>query len=236
MQEPRPWRRWFANAALVGIDSLFLRLVLPTAAVGAAAWADHAQVGLFATLPVTLPNWAIVLLSLLALDLAIWAQHIVMHRVPLLWRLHRVHHSDTTFDTTTALRFHPFEIGLSMLYKMAVVVALGAPVVAVVLFEILLNAAALFNHGNARLPESIDRWLRLVLVTPDMHRVHHSVYREETDSNFGFCLSMWDRLFRTYRATPRDGHDAMRIGLLELGDLSVQSLVGLLLQPFRMFR
>jgi sterol desaturase/sphingolipid hydroxylase (fatty acid hydroxylase superfamily) len=156
----------------------------------------------------------------------------VLHRVPLLWRIHRVHHSDTMFDTTTALRFHPFEIGLSMLYKMAVVVALGAPLFAVVLFEILLSVAALFNHSNVRLAVPIDRWLRLVIVTPDMHRVHHSVYRDETDSNFGFCLSFWDRLFLTYRPAPREGHLAMRIGLTALRDASAQSLGKLLAQPF----
>lgn len=224
-------RRWTANLGLVVIDALALRLLGPATGIGAALIAADRGWGLFNLL--ALPWWAAVPLALVLLDLAIYGQHVVSHRLPLLWRLHRVHHSDIAFDATTAVRFHPVEILLSMLYKAAVVILLGAPAVAVLAFEVILNAAALFNHGNVRLPDAIDRRLRLAIVTPDMHRVHHSLHRQETDSNFGFCLSWWDRLFGTYRAAPRDGHAGMTIGLGAFRDDRAQRLHQLLLQPFR---
>ncbi|HMW31367.1 MAG TPA: sterol desaturase family protein, partial [Plasticicumulans sp.] len=173
------------------------------------------------------------MLSLLLLDLAIWAQHVAMHRVPLLWRLHRVHHTDTDFDTSTALRFHPLEIGLSMLWKIVLVLALGAPVAAVAGFELLLSACALFNHANLALPAPVDAWLRRVLITPDVHRIHHSIHRDETDSNFGFSVVWWDHLFGTWRSAPRDGHATMTIGLDGFRAPQAQRLGALLLQPLR---
>lgn len=206
--------RWFTNLTITIIDNLTLRLmnmVLPLLAVGAALDATAQGWGLFNAL--SLPFWVAVVACVLFLDLAIWAQHLVFHKIPVLWRLHRVHHADRDFDVTTALRFHPIEIAASMLIKIGVVYLLGAPALAVIVFEVILNASAMFNHTNMRLPLQLDRWLRLVLVTPDMHRVHHSVHRNETDSNYGFCLSVWDRMFGTYTAQPRDGHEDMVIGL-----------------------
>jgi sterol desaturase/sphingolipid hydroxylase (fatty acid hydroxylase superfamily) len=173
------------------------------------------------------------LASIIALDLAVYAQHVAMHAAPPLWRLHRMHHADLDFDVTTGVRFHPLEILISMAWKMAVVAALGAPAFAVFLFEIALNATSLFNHANLTLPAPLDRVLRLLIVTPDMHRVHHSVVRRETDSNFGFNLSLWDRLFGTYRAQPAAGHEAMTIGLPSFRDARELRLDRLLTQPFR---
>ncbi len=231
-----PWRkpvartrRWSSNLGIIAIDSLLVRLVFPVAAVGAALWAEGQGVGLFAGLPF----WLAVPSGVLLLDLAIYLQHRVFHAVPWLWRLHRMHHADTEFDTTTGLRFHPIEILLSMAIKIAVVVALGLPAVAVLVFEILLNATALFSHGNLRLPPVLDARLRRVLVTPDMHRVHHSVLRDETDSNFGFCLAWWDRLFGTYRAEPAAGRAGLTIGLPAFRAAGEQRLDRLLTQPFR---
>jgi sterol desaturase/sphingolipid hydroxylase (fatty acid hydroxylase superfamily) len=223
--------RWVANLGLAVVDTILLRLAFPAALVGTAALASQAGWGLFNV--VALPPGVAFVVSVLVLDLAVYGQHVVMHRVPLLWRLHRVHHTDVEFDTTSGVRFHPVEIALSMVYKMAVVLAIGAPAAAVLVFEVLLNAASLFNHGNVRLPASIDRVLRLAVVTPDMHRVHHSLYRDETDSNFGFSLTVWDRLFGTYRSQPRDGHVAMTIGLAEFRGERDRRLDRLLLQPLR---
>lgn len=207
-------RRWFTNLAIAGIDATVLRimalLAVPVAAVAAATWAQANGWGLLNWLDV--PAWIGLPLALIVLDLAIYAQHVASHRFPILWRLHKVHHTDVEFDVTTAVRFHPVEIGLSMLWKIVVVVALGAGPWAVVLFEVILNGCAMFNHGNIKLPLLLDRIVRLVLVTPDMHRVHHSVYRSEHDSNYGFNLSIWDRLFRTYTPQPVDGHVKMVIG------------------------
>lgn len=222
--------RWTNNIALVALDTLLVRLAFPMAAVGAALWAEGAGWGLFHWLGV--PWWLAVPLAVLLLDLAIYTQHVVFHAVPALWRLHRVHHADLEFDVTTGLRFHPLEILLSMAIKIALVVALGAPAVAVLIFEVLLNATSQFNHGNVRLPAPVDRALRRIVVTPDMHRVHHSVVRAETDSNYGFCLSWWDRLFGTYRAEPAAGHDGMTIGLEEFRTPRDLWLDRLLLQPF----
>lgn len=223
--------RWGNNLGVVVLNTVLLRLVFPAAAVGVALLAESRGWGVLAMLE--LPGWLAVLIAVMLLDLAIWAQHVVFHAVPVLWRLHRMHHTDTDFDVTTGLRFHPIEILLSMLIKAAVIILLGAPAVAVLIFEVLLNATSMFNHGNVRLPARVDRVLRWVVVTPDMHRVHHSWHPEETNSNYGFNLPWWDRLFRTYRAQPRDGHEGMTIGInlfREPGDMRLDRL---LLQPFR---
>jgi sterol desaturase/sphingolipid hydroxylase (fatty acid hydroxylase superfamily) len=225
---PRRARR-LVNLSLVVIDAALLWLLLPAAAVGASLFAGAHGWGLFNT--VAAPPWLGAVVTVVALDLAVWAQHVAMHKIGPLWRLHRVHHTDLDFDTTTGIRFHPLEILLSTIYKAMVVVALGAPLAAVVAFEILLNASSLFAHGNVRLPPALDETIRRVVVTPDMHRVHHSVRRRETDSNYGFNLSVWDRLFGTYRAQPRDGHDGMIIGLPEFRRSPEQRLGRLLLQP-----
>ncbi len=224
--------RWGNNLALVLLDSLLLRLLFPAAAVGMAAFATTAGWGLFNYLH--WPLWLELLLSVVLLDLVIYLQHVMVHAVPLFWRLHRVHHADLDYDVTTALRFHPIEILLSMVVKFAAIAALGAPVVAVVIFEVLLNAMAMFNHGNVQLPQGLDRWLRWLVVTPDMHRVHHSVEDDETNSNFGFNLSLWDRLMGTYRAEPRAGHTGMTIGIRKFREVKeAVRLDGLLLMPFR---
>jgi sterol desaturase/sphingolipid hydroxylase (fatty acid hydroxylase superfamily) len=221
--------RWLANLGLVVIDAALLWLLLPAAAVGASLLARAHGWGLFNT--VAAAPWLAAVVTVVALDLAIWAQHVAMHKVRPLWRLHRVHHSDLDVDTTTGVRFHPLEILLSMIYKASLVIALGAPAAAAVAFEILLNASSLFTHGNVRLPPAVDKAIRSLVVTPDMHRVHHSVLREETDSNFGFNLSVWDRLFGTYRAQPHAGHDGMTIGLPAFRQPREQRLGRLLLQP-----
>ncbi len=191
-------RRWPANLALVATDTLLLRLAIPLLAVGVALWAETAQFGLFHWLD--LPYWGAFAASLLVLDVTIYAQHLAMHRFGVLWRLHRVHHTDRDVDVTTAIRFHPGEIVVSMGLKMAIVALLGAPAAAVVAFEAILNAMAMFNHANLKLPTGLDRLLRWAVVTPDMHRIHHSLVRDEMDTNYGFNLSAWDRLFGTYRA------------------------------------
>ena len=226
--------RWSNNFALVVVDTLVLRLAFPILAVGAALWAEANGYGLL-NLAGMSPALKVIL-ALLALDLVIYGQHVAFHKVPVLWRLHRLHHADQDFDVTTGLRFHPFEIVLSMALKMAVVLVLGAPALAVLLFEIILNGTALFNHGNVRLGPRADRIIRWFVVTPDMHRVHHSIYPEETDSNYGFNFPWWDRLFGTYIAQPRDGHEKMRIGLFEFRTTRDQWLDAMLVQPFRRAR
>ena len=223
-------RRWPANLGIIVVDSVVLRLVFPVLAVGAAELAAARGWGLFHGL--NAPFWLALPASLLILDLAIYTQHVVFHKVAVLWRLHRMHHTDLDFDVTTALRFHPLEIVLSMLIKLVLVTLLGVPAVAVMLFEVILNATAMFNHGNVGLPRRLDRALRWILVTPDMHRVHHSIRPEETDSNFGFNLPWWDRLFGTYRDQPRDGHAGMTVGLEYFRDRRAIGLDALLLQPF----
>jgi sterol desaturase/sphingolipid hydroxylase (fatty acid hydroxylase superfamily) len=224
-------RRWPGNLGIVALDALLVRLVFPTAAVGVALLAEQHGWGLFQLLPV--PAWLALIAAVILLDLAIYLQHVLFHAVPALWRLHRMHHADLEFDVTTGLRFHPFEILLSMAIKIGVIVALGAPAVAVLIFEVLLNATAMFNHGNVRMPSRLDRLLRLLVVTPDMHRVHHSVVRHETNSNFGFNLPWWDRLFGTYRAEPAAGHEAMTIGIEQFRDPRELRLDRMLAQPFR---
>ncbi len=208
------YKRWMTNWSVTILNTLTLRILavaLPLLAVGAAMDAEAQGWGLFNL--IHLPVWIEVLAVVLFLDFAIWLQHLVTHKVPLLWRFHRVHHADVDMDVTTAIRFHPIEIALSMLLKIGLVYLLGPAAIAVVLFEILLNGTAMFNHANLALPSWLDRSLRLILVTPDMHRVHHSVHRREHDSNYGFSLSLWDRLFGTYIAQPAEGHDAMKVGL-----------------------
>lgn len=222
--------RWASNLSLVALNTLIVRLIFPVAAVGVAVLAEQRGFGLLNL--VALPAWLEFAAALVVLDLAVWAQHVALHKLPALWRLHRVHHSDVGFDATTGVRFHPIEIALSMLYKMAVVAALGAAPAAVVAFEVLLNASALFSHGNVRIPARIDRALRRVIVTPEMHRVHHSIHRDETDSNYGFNLAWWDRLFGTYREAPRDGHERMSIGLDRFRGERDRHLDRLLWQPF----
>ena len=221
--------RWTNNFALVILDTIVLRLTFPILAVGLALMAETRGWGLFNA--VDLPLWLSIVLSILLLDLAIYGQHVLFHAVPGLWRLHRMHHADLEFDVTTGLRFHPIEIVLSMVIKLAVVAALGAPAVAVLVFEVLLNATALFNHANIRLPAAVDRVLRWIVVTPDMHRVHHSVIPAETNSNFGFNLPWWDQLLGTYRAQPKAGHEAMTIGIAQFRTRRDLWLDKMLIQP-----
>ncbi len=223
--------RWTNNLGVVVIDTILVRLTYPIAAVGLALLAEQNGWGLFNILDV--PGWVAILISIIALDFAIYLQHVLFHAVPALWRLHRMHHADLGFDVTTGLRFHPIEILLSMGIKMGVVVALGPPAVAVLIFEVILNATAMFNHSNIRIPEGIDRVLRLFVVTPDMHRVHHSVIRSETDSNYGFNLPWWDRLLGTYTAQPKGGHEGMTIGFEQFRTVRDQWLDKMLIQPLR---
>jgi len=223
--------RWANNLSLVFLNSFVLSLIFPAAAVGIAIFADQQGWGLFnyRAFPFTVAVFA----SVVVMDFTIYLQHVMFHAVPVLWRLHRVHHADPDFDVTTGTRFHTIEIMLSMLIKFAVVILLGPPVVAVVIFEVLLNASSMFNHGNVRLPKSIDRWLRWIVVTPDMHRVHHSVNDDEANSNFGFSLPWWDRLCGTYRDQPREGHEGMTIGIHYYRDpKTVSWLPGMLVLPF----
>jgi sterol desaturase/sphingolipid hydroxylase (fatty acid hydroxylase superfamily) len=224
--------RWANNVGLVALNTVLLRLAFPLAAAGLAAFAAGHGWGVLNHFEV--PFWLAVPVAVIAMDFVIWLQHVMVHAVPALWRLHQVHHADLDYDLTTGARFHPIEIALSMLIKFATITVLGPPVLAVVIFEVLLNATAMFNHGNIRLPAGVDRVLRWFVVTPDMHRVHHSVEDDETNSNFGFNLPWWDRLFGTYRAQPRAGHDAIVIGIHGRTDpREVARLDGMLLMPFK---
>jgi sterol desaturase/sphingolipid hydroxylase (fatty acid hydroxylase superfamily) len=223
--------RWCSNLGLVVVDTLVVRLIAPLGAVGAALVAEGRGWGLFHNIPV--PGWLAVALSVIALDLVIYLQHVMFHAVPLLWRMHMVHHADLEFDASTGVRFHPLEILLSLGIKMAAVVLLGVPALAVLLFEVLLNATSLFSHGNVCLPTGLDRLLRWVVVTPEMHRVHHSAVPWETNSNFGFNLPWWDYLLGTYRPQPASGHEAMTIGLTQMRDeRQTGRLHRMLLLPF----
>ena len=222
--------RWTSNIGIVILDTVLVRLAFPIAAAGVAAVVGSLGWGLFNVL--AWPMWVEVVLAVVVLDLVIYWQHVMFHAVPGLWRLHMVHHADLDIDLTTGVRFHPFEIALSMVIKMAAITALGVAPLAVILFEIALNATSIFNHGNVVLPSKLDRLLRLVVVTPDMHRVHHSVVANETNSNFGFNLPWWDRLFGTYRAQPAAGHERMTIGLEQFRDPRLQWLWHLLALPF----
>ena len=224
--------RWSSNLGLVVLNTVVIRLLFPLAAVGVAAFASENGWGLLNHYQV--PFVLAVPLAVITMDFVIWLQHVMVHAVPALWRLHRVHHADLDYDLTTGARFHPLEIILSMLIKFATITVLGPPVVAVVIFEVMLNATAMFNHGNIRLPAAVDRALRWVLVTPDMHRVHHSIEDDETNSNFGFSLTWWDRLFGTYREQPRAGQVGMTIGIRDFTDpQQVDRLDGMLLLPFK---
>ena len=223
--------RWINNLGLVFFNSFMLRVLFPAAAVGVAVFAREQGWGLFNYVEV--PFWFAVVASVIIMDFVIYIQHVMVHAIPVLWRLHRLHHADLDYDVTTGARFHPIEIILSMLIKFATILLLGPSVVAVIIFEVMLNATAMFNHGNISLPKTIDKYLRLLLVTPDMHRVHHSIEDDEANSNFGFSLPWWDRLFGTYRDQPRAGHVGMTIGINKYRDpKQVSWLPGMLMLPF----
>lgn len=229
-------RRWLTNFAIIAIDTVIVRLMgalaVPLAAVAAAVWAEGAGWGFFNLLD--WPPWVEIVVSIVVLDFAIWLQHLVSHKVPLFWRLHQMHHADVDVDVSTAIRFHPIEIALSMLWKIVCVLALGPSALAVVAFEVILNASAMFNHANVKLPAWLDSVLRPVIVTPDMHRIHHSVIRREHDTNYGFAFSVWDRLFGTYTAEPEGGQAGMRVGLLPYFNSMGPTRIGWnLLLPFR---
>jgi sterol desaturase/sphingolipid hydroxylase (fatty acid hydroxylase superfamily) len=223
--------RWPGNIGIVAVDTVLVRLVFPTTAVGLALLVEAQGWGLLHALD--LRAWVSIPIGVLALDLAIYLQHVLFHAVPALWRLHRVHHADLEVDVTTGVRFHPVEILLSMGIKLGVVAALGVPAVAVLAFEILLNATSMFNHSNIRMPLQVDRVVRWIVVTPDMHRVHHSIAVRETNSNFGFNLPWWDRLFGTYRDQPTASHETMTVGIEQFRDPVEQRLDRMLTQPFR---
>ncbi|MGI9406466.1 MAG: sterol desaturase family protein [Hyphomicrobiaceae bacterium] len=228
-------RRWLTNIMIAGIGAAIIRLMallaVPLAALAAAIYAESRGWGLFNL--IALPDWIELIAAVVILDFGIYLQHVASHKIPILWRLHKVHHSDVDFDVTTAIRFHPVEIALSMLYKIVLVFLLGPSAIAVVSFEIVLNGCAMFNHANVALPRWLDAILRQILVTPDMHRVHHSVIRQETDSNYGFNLSFWDRIFGTYKAQPEKGHSGMTIGLPQYQDPRPTGFVWSVLLPFR---
>jgi sterol desaturase/sphingolipid hydroxylase (fatty acid hydroxylase superfamily) len=225
------WTRWPSNLGIVALNTVMLRVLFPLAAVTMAISASANSWGFFNFLE--LPVWLEVILAIALLDVTIYLQHLLFHAVPTLWKVHRMHHADLDFDVTTGGRFHPVEIALSMLIKLSVVFMLGASPMAVIIFEILLNATATFNHGNIRIPMHVDRALRLFVVTPDMHRVHHSILPGEMNSNFGFCLPWWDQLFGTYRAQPEGGHEGMTIGINAFRELTDQRLDNMLIQPLK---
>jgi len=224
------WNRRLNNLALVSIDVVLVRLLVPIATATMAELSITRGWGLFNI--VNVGFWPAFILSLLFMDLLIYGQHVITHKIPLLWRIHRVHHTDLDFDVTTALRFHPFEIILSMFLKLLFIALLGTPVMAVIVFEIILNISSMFNHSNIQIPVRVDRILRYFIVTPDMHRVHHSVNKVETNSNYGFNIPWWDYIFRTYRPQPVAGHTKMKIGLNEFREDKVVYLHWLLMQPF----
>jgi len=224
-------KRWASNLGIVVLDSLLARVLLPGGAVAAALWAESHQIGLLRLLPS--PDVLTIFIAIIVMDFIIYAQHVLFHRVPILWRLHQVHHADRDIDVTTGLRFHPIEIIISMLIKISVVLALGVPVVAVIIFEVILNGMAMFNHSNVRLPKAMDSLIRLLWVTPDVHRVHHSVIYAETNSNYGFNLSIWDRFFGTYQAQPKLGHDKIVIGLPDFQAAPTHQLLWMLRLPFQ---
>lgn len=224
-------KRWLTNWAIVVIDSVLVRLLFKTAAVGGALWAVERGIGLFNL--IATPYWLAFIVSFIALDFAVWLSHVASHKIPIFWRIHRMHHSDIDIDVTTAIRFHPIEIILSMVWKYAIVLLLGAPAASVLVFEIVLNGGAMFNHANWRLPLWLDRYLRMLIVTPDMHRVHHSSDLSETDTNYGFNFSFWDRIFNTYTDQPKLGHEGMEIGLKGWQDEKPTRLDWALLVPFK---
>jgi sterol desaturase/sphingolipid hydroxylase (fatty acid hydroxylase superfamily) len=223
-------RRWVANLGVVVMDALLIRILFTTGAVGAALMAAQHGWGLLHQW--SGPAWLEIILAVIALDLALYLQHVLFHAVPILWRLHMMHHADLDVDVTTGVRFHPVEVALSMLIKIGVIVLIGASPTAVVIFEVLLNATSMFNHSNVRMPTCLETAIRSLIVTPDMHRIHHSVHVRETNSNFGFNLSCWDRLLGTYRAEPQDGQTAMSLGLEQFRDPDPLTLPGILVMPF----
>jgi sterol desaturase/sphingolipid hydroxylase (fatty acid hydroxylase superfamily) len=225
--------RWFNNLGLIAFNSITLTIMMPIVAFEAASLAADFNFGLLHWTSLSWPLWLEMCFGILALDLAIYTQHVIFHRIPLLWRLHRMHHADQDIDVTTGIRFHPIEILLSMWIKIVVVMLLGVSPLIVIIFEILLNASALFNHSNIYLPKTIDRYLRFLIVTPDMHRVHHSIIPKETHSNFGFFLSIWDRIFNTYLCQPSLGHQHVSIGLPIFRSKIEQRIDKMLSQPFR---
>jgi sterol desaturase/sphingolipid hydroxylase (fatty acid hydroxylase superfamily) len=230
LTQPR-WLRWYSNLGIVVLNTVAVRLLVPLVPVALAVMAETRGWGLLNL--VDLPFWLTVVVSVVVLDLVIYFQHVMFHAVPTLWRLHRMHHADLDFDVTTGARFHPIEIILSILLKFAVITVIGPPAIAVIVFEVLLNGTSMFNHGNIRLPRVLDRVLRWFIVTPDMHRVHHSSIPAETNSNFGFSLPYWDRLFGTYRDQPELGHEGMNIGLNAFRKASELHLHKMLIQPFK---
>lgn len=221
--------RWPSAALLLGVGLILTRLIVPAGLVGIALWGQQAGFGLFQW--VDAPIWGAALVGYILFDFAVWAQHVAMHRFDILWRFHRVHHADPDFDVMTALRFHPGEILISLAWKGSVVALLGVPPVFVLWYEVILNVGAMFNHSNLRLPVGLDRGLRLLLVTPDMHRVHHSTDHDEANRNFGFFIPWWDRLFRLYQADPEQGHSDMEIGQKDWRSRQAQSFWALLIQP-----
>jgi sterol desaturase/sphingolipid hydroxylase (fatty acid hydroxylase superfamily) len=223
--------RWFANIGIIAVNTVFIRLFFSAGAVGIAVLVSDRNWGILNNL--SAPYWLAVILSVLFLDFVIYLQHVMFHAVPTLWRLHMMHHADMDIDVTTGTRFHPVEMFLSMLIKAAAIIVSGAPPLAVIIFEVLLNGTAMFNHGNIKLPIGLDAILRLFVVTPDMHRVHHSVLPIETNSNYGFNLPWWDRLMGTYRSQPLNGHTDMTIGLKQFRNPDRLGLMDILMMPFR---
>ena|SRR5215469_10105938 len=223
--------RWPSNIVISALNALAIRIVVPGTAAGLALLGKQRGWGLLNNLP--LPGWCVLAGTILVLDLAIYLQHVMFHAVPALWRVHRIHHADLDFDATTGVRFHPIEIFLSILIKFSIVAALGASASGVLIFEVVLNATSMFNHGNVRIPIALDRYLRWLVVTPDMHRVHHSILARETNSNFGFNLPWWDRLLGTYRDQPAAGHESVTIGIEQFREVRELRLDRMLLQPFR---
>ena len=223
-------RRWVVNLSVVVIDAVIIRLLFAAGAVGAALLATEQNWGLLNH--VACPIWVEMGLAVIVLDFALYLQHVMFHAVPLFWRFHMMHHADLDCDVTTGLRFHPVEVTLSMLIKFAAIAVVGPSPYAVLTFEVLLNATSMFNHGNVRIPAVIDRCLRWIVVTPEMHRVHHSILPRETNTNFGFNLPWWDRLLGTYRPQPEGGHEAMTLGLKQFRDPTRLTLMGILLLPF----
>lgn len=225
-------QRWISNLSLAFLNILLVRILFPSAAVGAAIYAQQNHVGLF-NAQLALGPWLAVIASVIILDFAIYLQHVMFHAIPIFWRIHRMHHVDLDFDVTTGLRFHPLEMLLSLFIKFGVIMLIGAPVLGVMIFQILLNATSMFNHGNVRMPFFVDKIIRWIIVTPDMHRVHHSDIPTETNSNFGFNLSIWDRIMGTYREQPQLGHEKMTIGLQTIRDQKYcANLLSMLWVPF----
>jgi len=222
--------RWTNNLSLIFLNSAIIRFVLPITLAGIALFTEERKIGAFNLFS----GYTVIktVLSIIILDLAIYWQHVLFHKIPLFWLIHRMHHTDLDIDVTSGLRFHPIEIIISTIIKVVVIVIFGMPVLSVIIFEILLNATSMFNHSNIFIPLNIDHYLRLFIVTPDMHRVHHSIFREETNSNFGFNLACWDRVFKTYHAQPKVGHLKMNIGLETFRDIKYLNLPWLLIIPF----